>query len=121
MAAPAIDRSKPVFGSTAVDDDLDQLRDNITWLLIAASQGPAVMPGWATTTAYTGNQLDSLTLTENGSGAKIRVEYTWTGGVVTQQVWSYDKNLGAGWETLSAGTITLTYDGNGNFTGATSA
>lgn len=117
MAAPALDQARPAWGNDA-DGDLDALRDNATWLMIAAAGQGYVLPGW--TTVVNGADKSEPTSIEMTKGSlKIRWSFTWSSSKVTQQVWAYDRGLGAGYETLTGGTITLAYDGSDNFTGAT--
>lgn len=113
MAAPAFDNTKPDFANS-VDTDVDAIRDNSEWLMIAAAGAGYMLPGWATTATsppeYT--QIEMVKGTR-----KMKWVFTWSGGKPTQIVWQFDRGLGAGYETLSLGTITVNYDGNGNFTG----
>lgn len=119
MAAPILDQTAPA-AAHAWDDDLDAMRDNATWLMIAAAGQGYVLPGW--TTVVNGadkSEPDSIEMTKGS--LKMRWAFTWSSSKVTQQVWAYDRGLGSGYETLTGGTITLAYDGSDTFTGATTA
>jgi len=118
------DFTKPDFAN-GVSTDLDQIRDNFNFLLAAAANGSIVVPGW-TTTVYSDSspqdfsEPDRIILTK-GTRA-IHIEYTWTSGNVTGMVVKYDDGVSSpSLSTVTGGTITLTYDGSNNFTGATTA
>ena len=64
-------------------------------------------------------ELDSITLTLGS--ILIKFNFTWSSGNLATEIWQYDKGLGAGLETLTGGTITHSYDGSNNWTGATTA
>lgn len=118
MPAPGIDLARPDF-AVAVDANLDSIRDNVIWLVIALGNAGVVVPGWNAVPA--GADLakpDTLTLTGPGS-RKIRLTYSYTGDDVTGIVVAYDKNLGGGFENLASGTATISYDASGNFSGLT--
>ena len=123
---------EPDFAS-AVSDSLDQIRLNQWYLLIAAVNGSVVAPGWTTTIASASSpvnygQPDSMTMTYLDTAVSpnvtktIQIAYTWTDGNVTGMVVSFgDGTSSPELVTVTGGTITLTYDGSGNFTGATTA
>ena len=123
---------RPDFAN-AVEVDLGAMQTNWYWLLVAAVNGSVVAPGWTTTINSTSSPVDysepdNLTLTYLDTSQspnvtrQIVIEYTWTGGNVTQMVIKYgDGTSSPALETVSGGTMTLTYDGSGNFTGATTA
>ncbi len=120
MTAPQINTDKPVFGGNPVDDELDQLRDNIIWLVQAAASGGYALPNWTTTVAGADPaELDSITLTLGS--ILIKFNFTWSSGNLATEIWQYDKGLGAGLETLINGTLTHSYDGSDNWTGVTTA
>ena len=121
----------PAIGNVT-EDDLTQMRLNWYFLLIAAANGAKVVNGWATTMASTSSpqdysKPDSMTLSKTDTTVspnvtrQLQYVYTWTGANLTTMVIKYDDGSGAGLVTVTGGTITLTYDGSGNFTGATSA
>ena len=120
----AEDFTKPAFAN-AVSSDLDAIRNNFNFLLAAAINGSVVVPGWTTTVESDSSpqdfsEPDRIILTK-GTRA-FRFEYTWSGGNVTGIVVKYDDGVSSpSLATLTGGTITLTYDGSGNFTGATTA
>lgn len=125
------DFNKPALAN-AVATDLEAIRDNFAFCLVAATNGSIVIPGWQTVMASAESpenysEPDSVTLTKTDTLAspqltrKIQVNYTWTSGNVTGMVIKFDAGDGAGLVTVTGGTLTLTYDGDGNFTGATSA
>lgn len=118
------DFTKPAFANP-VDTDLDQIRQNFQFLLLAAMNGAVVVPGWTTTVNTTSSPLnyaepDSIVLSK-GTRA-FHMNFTWSSGNVTQIVCKYDDGVSSpGLVTVAGGTITLTYDGDNNFTGATTA
>ena len=122
MAAPPEAFDKPDFAD-AIDDNLDSIRDNFTWLMIAAAGQGYILPGWAavavsTTSPLVPSEPNTITMTHT-DGRKMRWTLTWASGKVTLIVWEYDRDLGGGFETLVGGTVTITYDGADNFTGTT--
>lgn len=116
-----------------VSTDLELMRDNWYWILASAANGSIVVPGWTTTMVSTSSPVDysepdSIQLSKLYTDVspnitrEIHIDLTWTGGNVTGMVMKYDDGTSSpSLETITGGTITLTYDGDGNFTGATSA
>lgn len=109
-----------------VPTQLTQMRDNWFFLLAAAARKAKAIAGW--TTVITSNSSpvdytkpDQMTLTKGIW--TIQFDYTWTGSNLTQIVVSFADGASSPNTpvTITGGTLTLTYDGNGNFTGATSA
>lgn len=117
----------------AVETDLDYIKTNFWFLLVAAVNGSIVIPGWSTSVGFTSSpqdftQPDTIVLSKLDTAVspnvtrEIHIYYTWTSGNVTGMVIKYDDgSTSPSLLTVTGGTITLTYDGNGNFTGATSA
>jgi hypothetical protein len=120
MAAPAIDISKP-NAANVFNTDLDAIRDNVIWLMIAAASCGYRLPGWSSVPAGADlSKPDSITMTKNSTSIKMKWTFTYSGDNLTVELWQYDKALGAGFETLTHGTVTHTYSGL-NWSGATSA
>lgn len=120
MAAPNIDITRPVYDSTSMDDDLDQLRDNIVWLMIQAAAAGYMLPDWDT--EIDPGDLDEPSYIElTNASLIIRFNFTWSSGLVTEIEYEYDKGLGGGLETLTGGTATLSYNGSDQLTGITTA
>ena len=125
------DFTKPDFVDLAAD--LAGIRDNFYFLLVSAVNGSIVIPGWATTINSNSSpqdfgEPDSVVLSRLDNATrpqvtrKIHIEYTWTGGNVTTMVIKYDDGVSSpSLSIVTGGTLTLSYDGSGNFTGATSA
>jgi len=118
------DFTKPDFANS-IDSDLDQIRDNFNFLLACAANGAVVLPGW-TATAYSDSspqdfsKPDRIVLTKGTRAIWLR--YTWTGDNVTTIQMQYDDGVSSpSLATVTGGTITITYDSEGNFTGATTA
>ena len=108
------DLNRPAFDGTAIDADLDQLRDNWHWILAVAAQGSLVLPGWQTTVQGDDkSQPDSITLTRGTK--KIIIYYTWTDESVSAIQFCYDNGVG---ETSPSVTcypaISFFYDESGN-------
>jgi len=124
--------NKPDFAN-AVTTDLTAFNTNWYFLLVAAVNGSIVIPGWTTTINSNSSPVDysepdNVTLAYTDTTVspnvthQIIIEYTWTSGNVTGMVIKYDDGSSSpSLETVTGGTLTLTYDGDGNFTGATSA
>lgn len=119
MVAPAFDITRPAFDGTPVDQDQDQLRDNVAWLMIAAAGQGYVLPNWNTSTTGP-DPAEPETIVMTQGSLRMRWSLTWNAGNVTQIVWEFDDGGGT-YATLTGGTITLAYDGSSNFTGATAA
>lgn len=117
MAAPSFDLTAPA-AANAWDDDLDQIRDNVAWLMTAAASNNFMLPGWTTTASGADLSEPDYIKMESGS-LEMRWTFTWSSGSVTQVVWAYDD--GTGLTTLTGGTVSISYDGSGNFSGATTA
>jgi len=122
--ALAEDFTKPDFANP-VDTDLDAIRSNFNFLLGALMNGAPFVPGWTTTVTSNSSPLDysqpdQIRLTK-GTRA-FQFDLTWSSGNCTQIVCKYDDGVSSpSLTTMTNGTITLTYDGSGNFTGATTA
>lgn len=113
--------------------DLTAMRDNWFFLLISAARQAQVVPGWDTTITSNSSPVDYtkpdiITLTRLDTAVSpnvtktLRYEYTYTGNNLTTIVFKFGDGVSSPeLETVTGGTITLTYDGSGNFTGATSA
>ena len=124
MTALEDDFTKPDFANP-VDADLDAVRDNFEWLMVCAASSAYMLPGWTTVAVSTTSPLvpeepNTITMT-HADGRKMRFTLTWSGGLVTLIVFEFDRDLGGGYETMTLGTITPSYDGSNNFTGATVA
>ena len=124
------------------ETDLTTMRNNWFWLLMAIG-GVGIrdgfsglyMPGWTTTvtTTDTGSPLDytypsvitiAKTYTDTSPNVlrQFRYNLTWTSNFLTGIVYQhYDATASPQWATVTGGTITITRDASGNFTGATSA
>jgi len=123
------------------EDDLAIMRANWFWLHMAIGgvglrDGLAGLfaPEWTTvvTTADTGSPLDysqpteilmSKTYTDSPQTVRqFKYVLTWVGGFLTGVVyWNYDATASPQWQIVTGGTITITRDAVGNFTGATPA
>lgn len=123
MAALVFDINAPDWGNNAPADDIDAIREKFIFCMLAAAAAGYRLPGWSTT--VNGADLtepDDIVMTLNADpDVKMRWTYTWTTGNLTQEVWAFDRGTGSGYETVDDGTVTLSYDGSNNFTGATSA
>lgn len=75
------DSNKPSEGN-AFDSDLDQIRDNLNFMLICAANspsGPVVIPGWLTvmdTSANNNNAKPDAAVLTKGTREFI-INYTW--------------------------------------------
>lgn len=124
------------------EDDLTLMRNNWFFLLmsmggIGIRDGNAglYIPGWTTTvtTADTGSPLDytyptTITIAKTYTDVspnvlrQFRYTLTWTSNFLTGIVYEhYDATASPQWATVTGGTITITRDASGNFTGAASA
>ena len=121
------------------EDDLAQMRENWKWLFMAVllagvrDQKKCIYaPGWTTTVTSTSSPLGdepsrievakTYTTVSPEETWTYRFDLTWTGGNLTGIVCSFsDGTTSPLFTTVTGGTITCTYDGSGNLTGATTA
>jgi hypothetical protein len=122
------------------EDDLTQMRENWKWLLMCAlltgvrDQKKCIYaPGWTTTVISTSSPLNydqpesitvSKTYTDTSPNETWTYQFllTWTGTNLTTIVCQFsDGTTSPEFTTVTEGTITCSYDGSGNLTGATSA
>jgi len=124
------------------ETDLTTMRAN--WFFLTMALGGVgvrdglaglYIPGWTTTvtTSDTGSPLDytypttiviAKTYTDSSPNVlrQFRYTLTWTSNYLTGIVYeNYDATASPQWQTVTGGTITITRDASGNFTGATSA
>lgn len=118
MAAPDVDFDKPDVAN-AHDTDVDAIRDNTIWTVIAMAVEGITIPEWnAVPSGSDLSKPDDIVLT-GPAGRKIRLTLSYTVDSVTGIVVEYDKNLGAGYEPMNLGTATIAYNGSGEWTGTT--
>jgi len=124
------------------ETDLTTMRANWFFLQMAIGgvgvrdgKAQLYIPGWTTTvtTSDTGSPLDytypdTIVIsklyedTSPGVLRQFRYTLTWTSNYLTGIVYeNYDATASPQWATVTGGTITITRDASGNFTGATSA
>ena len=122
---------KPDFVALAAD--LAAIKDNWYWVMVACANGAMVFPGWTTTINSASSpqdfaEPDNITLTYLDTTVSpnvtktIKTNLTWTSNAVTGMVIQFgDGTSSPELATVTGGTLVLSYDGSGNFTGATSA
>ena len=108
-----LDLNKPLE-SNPVDADLDQIRDNLNFLLMIAAHGSVILPGWQTTAISTSSPQDfsqpnSLILTR-GTRA-IHLKYTWADDAPTTIQMCYDDGVSG---LVCFPAIGIAYDTDGN-------
>ena len=114
------------------EDDLTQMRANWNYLALAAGKSALVLPGWTTTITSSSSPQNfalpdymviakTYTTVSPNITVQYKYIYTWTGSNLTTIVYQFDDGGGGGFVTVTGGTITQTFDGLGNLTGATSA
>ena len=115
MVAPTVDESEPTFDGTAVDDAMDQTRDNYTYLLSQLAAQSYHVPPWNATPA--GADLDKPDSVEmvHSDGRKIKATYSYTGDNLTQMVIAFDD--GGGYVNFVKGTGAISYNGSDQWTG----
>ena len=119
----------PAHGvSQSIGDSLDKTRDRFAWLVSTLiANGVVLLPNWDGTPYSTSSPEDLSEpnywlFTHNSDNREIRVNLTWASGNITQVVIKYNPGTTSpGMETVTGGTFTLTYDGDNNLTGFTSA
>lgn len=129
---PLTENINGAYQAATVSAAMLAIRDSQHFILLTAGEAANSIPGWSTViesasspqdfsqpTRKTHSKTDTTVSPE--VTRQFRYNYTWTGGNKTQIVYQYDDGSGGGFVTVTGGTVTLTYDGSGNFTGATSA
>lgn len=111
----------------------DALIETVRWLFMVMMERVPAAPEWTTIINSTSSPQDfdapdsrevSKTYTDVSPNQTVqfRYQYTYSGGNKTGIVFQYyDAASSPQWQTVTGGTATLTYDGSGNFTGATTA
>lgn len=106
------------------------LIDTIRWLFMVMMERALAAPDWATVITSSASPEDftepdykTVTKTYTDESPEVTVQfrynYTWASGNKTGIEFQFDD--GSGLETVTGGTVVLTYDGSGNFTGATTS
>jgi len=121
------------------ETDLAQMRENWKWLFMCAllvgvrDQKKCIYaPGWTTTITSTsspqGAEPERIEVSKTYATISpqqtwtFRFDLTWTGGNLTEIVCSFsDGSTSPEFTVVTGGTITCTYDGSGNLTGAATA
>jgi hypothetical protein len=89
--------------------------------MIAAAAFGHRLARWNTAVTYSSGKVSTVTMTyQPDTSIKMQWAYTYSGNKLATETWKYDKGLGAGYETLSGGTLTMSYSGD-NLTGVTSS
>lgn len=119
MATPTLDENKPLWGSgNQVAENLTQIRNNTTWIISQLAAQQFFVIGWnLVVNGADKSKPDNVVLTHAATSRKVRATYTYTGDDLTQMVIAFDD--GGGFVNFTGGTLTITYDGNGDVTGAT--
>jgi len=103
--------------------DVNYMRENNQYMLLMgiAMGSDFMLPQW--TTAWNGSDKskpDNVTMTKGS--VIMRWRYTWSAtDRPTQIIWELDRGLGDGYEIVDGGTITPSFNGADEPTGATSA
>lgn len=102
--------------------DVDAAGELFTIAAWCAINGSFVVPGWAATPSGADPAApDYVEMVENGgTGRKIKFVFSYTSGLVTQIVVQLDNNAGS-YTTVTGGTLTIGYDGDGYWSGTTAA
>ena len=118
MVAPAMDFNKPDVGNPH-DTDIDQIRDNTIWSIIAMAVEGMNIPDWnAVPSGADLSKPDNVILTGPGN-RKIKIALSYTVDDVTGIITSYDPDGVSGYDVLASGTAVITYNGSGEWTGTT--
>ena len=123
MTAPAQEINRPDPGAAGGwGPEITATRDNLVFLMICAAANGSRLPGWSSTFTYGGGSGE-LTVAEMIYQADTTIKMKWvfaySGGLLNTETWYFDKGLGAGYEELDGGTLTMTYS-SGNMTAITS-
>lgn len=104
-------------------DDIDTIReDNQIYLLMASAPGNDYMlPEWTTSVVGADKSKPDYIQLVKGSSI-MRFTYTWDASDrATSIVWTYDRGLGDGLQTVNSATITPSYTAEDELSGATTA
>lgn len=116
MTAPTLVESKPVFDALeAVDENMDQLRDNVTWLVAMGVLNGDLPPWDATPHGADLDKPDYIEAVHSIDGRKIKCTYTYTGDDITARVYAFDD--GGGYANFSYGSAAISFNGSGQWTG----
>lgn len=115
MTAPVLDESEPVFGAGPVDDAMDQVRDNVTWLVAMAALGISVPPWNATPHGADLDKPDYVEVVHAVDGRKVKATMSYTGDDLTGMVLAFDDT--GGYANFAYGTATISFNGSGQWTG----
>lgn len=114
--------------ANAADSDVSAIRDRFAWVIAALiANGIVMLPNWASTPYSTSSpqnfaEPNYWIMTANDDNRELRIDLTWSSSKITQVVCKYNAGVSSpGMATLTGGTITVAYDGDGNVTGITSA
>lgn len=114
MAYTPLDESLPDGATQNGPAVFPSVRDNQKALRDAILAGALV--GWNTAPSG-GTAEEPAVMTRSKGAERVKSTLTWSAGLVTTVVHAYSSNSGSSWDTI--GTLTITYDANDNFTGAT--
>jgi hypothetical protein len=122
MAAPPFDINKPDPASVGGwGAEITQTRDNLVNNMMYAAAMNFELPKWNTAFTYggAGGELTEAIMTyQPDTSIKMKWVITYSGSPakMADRKWYFDKGLGAGYELLSLGTLTYTYDGTPKLT-----
>ena len=100
------------------DPSLSDYTDDIVFNLMALRDGVmfAYMVGWQSTPS--GADLSQPDEMVHAKGTeRLKEVYTWDAGILTDVTYHYSVDSGSNYTEI--GTLSLTYDESGNFTGST--
>lgn len=121
MAAPIRDTGAPDPGTTGGwAAEITASKDNhLASLMEALASGNAA--DWDCALTWTSGKLTQIVWTyQQDTSVKFKVDYTYSGDNLNTETWSFDKGLGAGYETPTGGTFTYGYT-SGELTSITSS
>jgi len=133
MDSPLTENFNIISLPETISDAFEALQANFFFLALAQAEASRLLPGWDTTVTSNSSPADYskpdvVTLTRTYTTESpavtraIQIEYTYTGDNATTIVYKFgDGSSSPELVTVTGGTLTLTYDGSGNLTGATSA
>lgn len=108
MTYTAFADNKPTVDTNGLQV-VDDTRNNLMAMRDAVVMG--AMAGWNYTPSG-GTAEEPATLTYSKGVERLRATLTWSGGNVTQALWSHSSDSGSTFDTI--GTETITYDAGGN-------
>lgn len=118
MPAPPYDPvNKPDPSTPQWADDINQIRNNQCYFLLSMLANGGRLPGWDVSYTKNGNGQVSQIIAVNKTYTSVRMKVAYSyhlNGDLEYENWFWDKGLGQNFEMLNYGTMTASYDVDGD-------